>query len=137
MTRLVVDANIMVGALLGRSFPLFVALLERQVEVLAPVPVLIETGEKIRRDRRLVEGEAERRLTDLLDVVMPLPVEQFADHEQAARERLQPHSQSDWPLLAAAMALEADIWTADRDLFGTGVALWATRNIRFVEGEAA
>jgi hypothetical protein len=35
------------------------------------------------------------------------------------------------------LALEAGIWTGDRDLFGTGVALWATRNIRFVEGDAA
>jgi hypothetical protein len=35
------------------------------------------------------------------------------------------------------MTLEADIWTSDRDLFGTGVALWASRNIRFVEGDDA
>jgi predicted nucleic acid-binding protein len=137
MTRLVVDANIMIGALLGRSLPLFIGLLEREVEILAPVPMLLEAQEKIGRDARLIEGEAERRLGELLEVVTPIPVDEFADHEQAARDRLEAHGQSDWPLLAAALALEADIWTKDRDLFGTGVAVWATRNIRFVQGEAA
>jgi predicted nucleic acid-binding protein len=137
MTRLVVDANIMVGALLGRSLPLFIDLLEREVEVFAPVPMLIEAEERIGRDERLVEGEAARRLGELLEVVTPVRVDQFADQEQAARDRLEAHAQSDWPLLAAALALEADIWTKDRDLFGTGVAIWATRNIRFVEGDAA
>ena len=137
MTRLVVDANVMVGAALGRSMPLFLDLLERDVEILAPVPMLREAKARIDRDAKLSEGEANRRLAELLDIVMPLPVEAFASHEQAARDRLEPHSQSDWPLLAAALALDADIWTRDRDLFGTGVALWATRNIRFVEGEGA
>jgi predicted nucleic acid-binding protein len=137
MTRLIVDANVMVGAALGRSMPLFLDLLERGVEVLAPVPMLREAKARIDRDAKLVEGEADGRLAELLDVVISLPLEEFAAHEQAARDRLEPHSQSDWPLLAAAMALEADIWTRDRDLFGTGVALWATRNVRFVEGRAA
>ncbi|HEV7660947.1 MAG TPA: PIN domain-containing protein [Allosphingosinicella sp.] len=136
MTRVVVDANIMVGALLGRSLPLFIGLLERDVEVLAPIPMLIEAEERIGRDERLIEGEAARRLGELLEVVTPVRVEEFAEHEEAARERLEAHAQSDWPLLAAALALDADIWTKDRDLFGTGVAVWATRNIRFVEREA-
>jgi predicted nucleic acid-binding protein len=136
MTRLIVDANVMVGAALGRSMPLFVDLLERNVEVLAPLPMLSEAKARIDRDAKLIEGQADRRLAELLDIVIPLPVEAFAAHEQAARDRLEPHGQSDWPLLAAALALDADIWTRDQDLFGTGVALWATRNIRFVEGES-
>jgi predicted nucleic acid-binding protein len=136
MTRLIVDANVMVGAALGRSMPFFIDLLERGVEVLAPLPMLREAKARIDRDAKLSEGEADRRLEELLDLVIPLPVEAFAAHEQPARDRLEAHSQSDWPLLAAALALDADIWTQDRDLFGTGVALWATRNIRFVEGEA-
>lgn len=137
MTRLIVDANVMVGAALGRSMPLFIDLVDRDVELVAPMPMLVETETRIRRASKLIEGEADRRLAELLDVVAPLPIEEIAGHEQAARDRLEAHSQSDWPLLAAALALNADIWTEDRDLFGTGVALWATRNIRFVEGEGA
>jgi predicted nucleic acid-binding protein len=137
MTRLIVDANVMVGAALGRSMPLFIDLVDRDVELLAPMPMLVETEARIRRASKLIEGEAGRRLAELLEVVAPLPLESIAGHEQAARDRLEAHSQSDWPLLAAALALDADIWTEDRDLFGTGVALWATRNIRFVEGPAA
>jgi predicted nucleic acid-binding protein len=136
MTRLLVDANVMVGAVLGRSMPLLIGLVDRDVQILAPLPMLLETRTRVGRAPKLIEGEADRRLADLMEVVTPLPVEAFDGHEQAARKRLEPHSQSDWPLLAAAMALGAAVWTEGRDLFGTGVALWATRNIRFVEGEA-
>ncbi|HYI39151.1 MAG TPA: PIN domain-containing protein [Allosphingosinicella sp.] len=136
MTRLIVDANVMVGAALGRSMPLFLDLAERGVEILAPLPMLREAKARIDRDANLIDDEANRRLEELLEVVTPLPIEAIAAHEQAARDRLEFHNQSDWPLLAASMALEADIWTRNRDLFGTGVALWATRNIRFVEGDA-
>jgi predicted nucleic acid-binding protein len=99
--------------------------------------MLRETKARIDRHSNLSEDEADRRLEELLDLVITLPVEAFAAHEEAARDRLELHSQSDWPLLAAALSLDADIWTRDRDLFGTGVALWATRNIRFIEGEGA
>jgi predicted nucleic acid-binding protein len=68
--------------------------------------------------------------------VTPVQVEDFAGHEQAARDRLEAHGQSDWPLLAAALALDAHIWTKDR-VVRDRVAVWATRNVRFVEGEAA
>ncbi len=135
MTRLIVDANVMIGAVLGRSMPLLLDLVDRDVEILAPVQMLIETQVRVGRAPKLIEGEADRRLTELLEVVTPLPVEDFGGLEQVSRNRLEPHSQSDWPLLAAAMALEAAIWTEDRDLFGTGVTVWATRNIRFVEGD--
>ncbi|HYJ83466.1 MAG TPA: PIN domain-containing protein [Allosphingosinicella sp.] len=137
MTRLIVDANVMVGAALGRSMPLLINLVDRDVELLAPMPMLVEAETRIRRASKLIEGEADRRLGELLEIVAPLPLEAIVGHEQAARERLESYSQSDWPLLAAALALNAAVWTEDRDLFGTGVALWATRNIRFVEGDAA
>ena len=32
----------------------------------------------------------------------------------------------DWPILAAALALDCPIWTEDRDFFGVGVATWTS-----------
>lgn len=32
----------------------------------------------------------------------------------------------DWPVVAAALALDCPIWTEDKDFFGTGVATWTT-----------
>ena len=50
-----------------------------------------------------------------------------------ADARLREGGKSDWPVLAAAMAFEADIWSGDTDLFGVGVPVWTTDNVRFVE----
>ncbi|HEU5267736.1 MAG TPA: PIN domain-containing protein [Jatrophihabitans sp.] len=35
----------------------------------------------------------------------------------------------DWPLVACALALDADIWTQDNDLLGTGIATWTTQSL--------
>ena len=55
----------------------------------------------------------------------------YRAQEAAARARIHYKNSKDWPLLAAAIAHNAAIWTDDRDFFGTGVATWTTRNIRF------
>ncbi|MSV27230.1 MAG: hypothetical protein EXQ52_00555 [Bryobacterales bacterium] len=42
------------------------------------------------------------------------------------RQRLALRDESDWPILAAALALRCPIWTEDTDFFGCGVATWTT-----------
>ena len=69
-------------------------------------------------------------------VIEVLSVGGYIDHEDAARARLGPRGQPDWPVLAAALAFEHDIWSNDRDFFGVGVPVWTTQNVRFVEGDA-
>jgi predicted nucleic acid-binding protein len=131
MPTIIVDANIMVGALRGRSLPLLAALAER-MPVVTPVPQLAETQKTL---NRLGHGDTAARMRNLLNIVAPLPLGLYAHMEAKARERLQPRGQPDWPLLAAALALGGHIWSRDGDLFGTGVPLWFTRNIPFVEAD--
>ena len=64
----------------------------------------------------------------ILNVVPPLS---YAGDEVAARERLTPRGQPDWPVLAAAIAFDDEIWSNDRDFFGVGVPVWSTPNIQF------
>ncbi len=52
-----------------------------------------------------------------------------ADFEAEARKRLGTRDPEDWPILAAALALECPIWTEDSDFFGCGVATWTSTNI--------
>ena len=43
----------------------------------------------------------------------------------------------DWPILAAALALDCPIWTEHIDFFGCGVATWTTDRIEFYLDEEA
>jgi predicted nucleic acid-binding protein len=42
---------------------------------------------------------------------------------------LRDRDESDWPVLAIALALGCAIWSEDQDFFGTGVAVWTTSRI--------
>ena len=55
----------------------------------------------------------------------------YEEREARARERLTEAGQTDWPLLAASLALDAPIWSNDKHLWGTGVAVWRTRTMRY------
>ena len=128
MPRLVVDANVMVSAILGRSFPYLIETFRRNVSLLAPVQQLSETRAVLLHklgDQEVV-GD---RMADLLALIEPVTIERFAAAEAAAKERLPAAADRDWPVLGAAMTLDANIWSNDRDFFGCGVAVWSTRNV--------
>lgn len=43
-----------------------------------------------------------------------------------ALQRIGRRDPDDWPIVAAALALDCPIWTEDRDFFGAGVATWTS-----------
>lgn len=59
----------------------------------------------------------------------PLALEFCTAMETHARRRLHERAQSDWSVLAAALAAEGGIWSHDRDFFGVGVPVWSSRNM--------
>jgi predicted nucleic acid-binding protein len=129
MTVLVVDANVMVSALIGRSLTLLADQAARGTILAAPLPQLAETRKVLRRYGTV---DVDERMATLLDIVQPLEPIVFGTFEAQARERLERHGQPDWPVLAAAMALGADIWSHDKDFLGVGVPVWSNRNVKHV-----
>lgn len=125
MQTIVVDANIMASALLGRSFPLLTDIASRAYLV-APVAQFVEVRKVLARE---AIDDPEFGIARLAEVVDSLEPDLFSPFEERARERLGPRGQPDWPVLAAALALGGTIWSRDPDLFGTGVGVWSTRNI--------
>nr|WP_243846915.1 PIN domain-containing protein [Sphingomonas japonica] len=123
---MVVDANVMVSAILGRSLPLVLDIALETV-LMVPTPMIAEAKRNVARKRG---AEAAVHVDTLLELIAPIDPFAFVHLEREARDRLDAGGQSDWPVLATALAFEADIWSRDRDFFGTGVAVWATRNIR-------
>lgn len=73
--------------------------------------------------------EADRTL-EPFELIMP---QEYLHWRNAADARLGEGGKPDWPLLAAALAIDAEIWSEDRDFFGTGVPVWSTPNLRFVQ----
>jgi predicted nucleic acid-binding protein len=126
------DANILVSAAIGkRTRQAFDAAVGSGIELGVPEAQIAEAArvlvEKIGLSRATA-GEALRAMTGL---VLPVAHEFYAAQEHAARARLHERAQPDWPVLAAALAVDGGIWSHDRDFFGVGAPVWSTRNLRY------
>lgn len=125
--RLVLDANIMISALLGRSFPILAGLFEAGVHLLAPVQQLAETRHKLGQRPELDPAWIDAQMQQLIEIVMPLHPALLEPFEAQARARLHARGQPDWPVLAATYATNGAAWTHDKDFFGSGASVWSTR----------
>ena len=127
--NLIVDANVLTSAVFGRSIDLLFDLASRGVRLLVPVRMMIEAQKVVERVAGLEPGEALKRVAALTEMVEVLDVDYYLSREDAARQRLGEAGQGDWPVLASALALDASIWSNDRDFFGVGVPVWSTYNV--------
>ena len=130
LPRVVLDANIMVSSLLGRSFPLLPRLLEQGVELFAPVQQLAETRKILAARSSLGIAWVDEQMGRLLVLVRPLHPALIQPYEDVARSRLHDRGQPDWPVLAASLAMDAGVWSHDKDFFGSGAAVWSTWVVR-------
>ncbi len=128
--RLVVDANIMASALLGTSFVLLLRLFESGVMLMAPVHQIAETWTVVVRESGQSPEWTDIQMRRLLTVIRPIGPALFNRYEHLARLRLHERGQPDWPVIAAAMATDADVWSHDRDFTGSGAPVWSTRVLR-------
>ena len=82
------------------------------------------------------EAELSASLEHLGYIIEPVESDLYAAFESDARKRLRGRDESDWPVLATALALACAIWTEDADFFGTFVAVWTTSRIEiFLEAQ--
>lgn len=134
--RIVLDANILIRAVLGARVKKIITDHAEHAEFFAP---------------ELAYAEAERHLPEILDkrgradqidaplaylrglqaVVLPVPEEVYESLRAAALSRIESRDPDDWPILAAALAIECPIWPEDRDFFGAGAPTWTTDRVEF------
>ena len=138
---IVIDANILVRAVLGRRVK---SLLEtyaaRGVRFCAPQEAFDDAGAYlpgILAKRGKTTADLSASLEYLGQIVEPLEPDFYSLFESEARIRLRGRDEEDWPVLAVALGLHCPIWTEDADFFGTGVAVWTTSHIEiFLEAQA-
>jgi predicted nucleic acid-binding protein len=130
---LVVDANILVRAVLGRRVRDVIAENAGNVSFFVPEVAFVEAEEHVPAlviKRGGDPGTALAFLRSLAGLVELIGCEVYEPFEAQARERLGKRDPEDWPVLAAALALGCPIWTEDTDFFGCGVATWTTDRVR-------
>jgi hypothetical protein len=128
--RLVLDANVMVSALAGTSFPLLLRLYSAGVVLMAPVQQWAETRHVLRDKMGLPQPWVDEQVERLREVVLPIHPGLLEPYRERAQRRLHARGMPDWPVLAATYAVGGAAWSRDKDLFGTGAAVWFTRVLK-------
>ena len=130
---IVLDANILIRAILGRR-------VRHLTETYAPQGVRFFARDVAFDDARKYlpallskrgkpQEEVPAAIEYLQAIIEPVESELYSTQENEARRRLSGRDESDWPVLASALALACAVWTEDTDFFGTGVAVWTTNHV--------
>lgn len=132
---IVLDANILVRAVLGSRVPELLAAHAAQATFLAPDIAFDEAREHLPTilAKRGKSAEAIHAALDKLEalahVIVLVPAESYLPFKDRALARIGPRDHEDWPVLACALAADCSIWTEDTDFFGAGVATWTTASV--------
>jgi predicted nucleic acid-binding protein len=129
---LVLDANILIRAVLGKRVRSLLEKYEGSVEFYTPDLCFEQAREylpAILKSRDIDPQAGLAIVTEIKLLVQPVDRELYQEHEQAARERMSVRDIDDWPVVALAILLGIPIWTEDQDFFGSGVATWTTDRV--------
>lgn len=131
-SALVVDAAILVSALLGRQTG-------AMTEALRACRLVTTDRAVLEVSRRVELGLKRPELLPLLDAILAemavVPLSTLGDDvgraELVLRDSVPSRNGSirDAHILALSWAVDGDIWTHDRDFAGAGVASWSTPNL--------
>jgi len=130
---LVVDANILVRAVLGKRVREMIGTYCEEVSFFVPEAAYADAEEHPPRLVIRHGGDPETALAllrSLSRLVVLIGSDVYGEFEAEARERLGQRDPEDWPILASALALRCPIWTEDTDFFGCGVAPWTSNHVQ-------
>ena len=129
---LVVDANILVRAVLGKRVRAVIEAHAEDVSFFVPEAAYSEAEEHLPTLVVKREGDPEKALSllrSLRSLMVPIGNDVHGEFEAEARRRLAARDPDDWPILASALAIGCPIWTKDTDCFGCGVATWTSDRV--------
>ncbi len=127
--RLIVDANVLFSAMLreGLTRRLY---FDRRLVLFAPRFMLKEFGkyaEELQKRSRLPKKEFAELGKMLLARIRWIPDEEILPFIPAAKHLCT--DEKDAPYLACALAVDADLWSRDRDLRQPRVNIWETSEL--------
>ena len=129
---IVLDANIMIRAVLGKRVRELIFENASRVKFFAPEVAYDDARKYLPGllEKRGVKSTAAMKVLDSLEaVVRPIDLDLYVGLQQQALQRIAVRDADDWPVLACAMAIGCPVWTEDADFFGAGVATWTTDRV--------
>jgi predicted nucleic acid-binding protein len=133
---IVLDANILIRAILGRRVRQLLETYAAQRFRFVALDVAFDDAQKylppLLEKRSKSDADIAKGLEYLKQIVEPIDRELYEEFEKESRERLRDRDEDDWPVLAIALGMDCDVWSEDQDFFGTGVAVWTTNRIEIL-----
>ena len=130
--RLVLDANILIRAVLGTRVRQLIADSSQDVAFYV-AEVNYDEAEhylaELAPARGITETVWRASLESLMTAVQLVGQGELTLMEREARARIALRDERDWPAVAAALLLACPVWTEDQDFFGAGVATWTTATV--------
>lgn len=135
----VLDANILIRAVLGTKVPKLLRDYHHRVEFYTPDSAFREAKDAlplILTGRGIPVGPIMELLVAFSQIIQIIEPATYGAMEAEARLRLDRRDQDDWPILASALVLGCPVWTEDTDFFGCGVATWTSDRIELYFGQS-
>ena len=129
---IVLDANILIRAVLGRRVRELIVENADVVQFFAPDVAYADARKYLPSllEKRGVKIEPAMAVLDALEsIVRPLELGVYEGLKTQALQRIAIRDADDWPVLACAMTIGCPVWTEDADFFGTGVATWTSDRV--------
>ena len=131
--RLVIDANILIRAVLGSQVR---HLMENYCESVAfyttetnAIEAEFYLSTELAAKRNLSESVWCPVFNGVMNTVQIITDDILTEVEFKAKARIASRDVNDWPAVAAALLLDCPIWTEDKDFFGAGVATWTSATV--------
>jgi predicted nucleic acid-binding protein len=129
---IVLDANILIRAVLGKKVRDLIVLNVDSVKFFAPDIAYVDARKYLPNilKKRDIDQDAAMLVLDQLEaIIRPIDIVLYQSMQQKALQRIAFRDADDWPVLACAMMLGCPVWTEDADFFGTGVATWTSNRV--------
>jgi predicted nucleic acid-binding protein len=130
--RIVLDANILLRAVLGVRVRGLLETYEDSVSFYAPDVCFTDAAKylpAISAKRGIDPSPGIAVLQQLSRIVEVVDSSLYEEYETPARDRISHRDVNDWPIVATALLLRCPVWTEDQDFLGSGVTTWTTRTI--------
>jgi predicted nucleic acid-binding protein len=129
---LVLDANILIRAILGTKVSNLIITFNELVTFLVPDICFVDAQKylpSLFKKRNLPPELALKLLNELKPFIQIVEQTIYQEHAVDAKKRIETRDLQDWPIVATALTFNSSVWTEDQDFFGSGLAVWTTDRI--------
>ena len=131
-TKIVLDANILIRAVLGKKVRNTIERYVNSTQFFTPEVCFADVRKYLPAlfaKRDLPVDKAIAILEGLTSLISSVDANLYEIYEVEAKQRIAVRDIDDWPIVAVSLMLNCPVWTEDADFFGTGVATWTSDRV--------